>query len=145
MPPSEELRARILDDHNERLRDLEGHYTDVATKLAGVSVQVDQLGTTVETGMEALGKKIDDIARPLTDKVQEVVDRVDEHSTQLAELQKSENTRKTSERSRNRKIKKLLLSVALAAATALGTHVVESAWNRLAPPPPAQVQSGPHP
>ncbi len=145
MPPSDELRARILDDHNERLRDLEGHYTEVATRLAAQSVQIDQLGEAVDTGMKTLGQKIDEFAKPLTAQVQTIVERVDEHSTQLADLQKSESARKSTDRSRKKVLHKILLAVALAAATAVGTHVAETVWNRAAPPPPAQVQSGSHP
>jgi DNA repair ATPase RecN len=147
MPPSDELRARIRDDHSERLRDLEGHYTEVATRLAAQSVQIDQLGDSVgqlgdrfESGISNLGQKIDDIARPLADKVQQVVERIDEHSNQLADLQKSEKARGLVHRSRRKQIKSLVIGIVIAAVGALSTKIVETAWAHFTPPPAQSVQ-----
>lgn len=139
-PPTSELRASILDDHNERLRDLEGHRAELSSQMAAASVKIDtvttkveELGESMKTGMEVLGSKIEGLVQPISKKLVEIDERFDDHSNQLAELQKSEKTRKTGERSRSKKVKVIVMAALVAAAGYFGGKVAETAWNHIGP------------
>lgn len=122
--------AREMEDHAERLRGLEGSYSEVASQLAAQSVQIDgqsvtleRLEQTVDRGVSELGQRIEDLAKPLITRVEKIADDVEEHGRRLLDLQKFEDDRAAKKDDRRKTIKRLALGVGLAGGGVLGKEL----------------------
>lgn len=117
----------VVEDHSARLRDIEGHYTEVASQLATQSVQIDQLSKDIKIGVGSLSQKMDDLTGPL--KI--VSDSVDEHRDQLKKLQDAEDARTKAKSERSRAVKKWAFAVIVAGAGFFGEKGASWLWDHV--------------
>jgi len=114
----------LIDSHEERLKSLEGHRSEVAGQLAAQTVQLGFLSDTIEKGLADLGERLEQFAAPIAKQVSDVVSTVDG-------LQKAESVRSGRRQERTALVKKIVGGLSVAAAGILGKEGAMWIWHHI--------------
>jgi hypothetical protein len=121
--PRPDTANDLISDHSDRIGRLESGFTEVSAQLAAQTVQIDNLGKEVASGVQSLSTKIDVVFAPL--KV--VQDNIQEHKDLLRELEADRVVRKE----RGKMVRNAIIAIALACGGALAKESGGWLWEHL--------------
>lgn len=80
--------------HEDRIQRLEDRYTDIKGELVEQTVMLDHLKDALETGIESVVSRIECAVAPLSENVEAIRNKMDQHENELRALKIEDASRR---------------------------------------------------